>query len=339
MRATAPRTGRALWNGEPVASEDAIPLSSRQQLDGLGWHSRRVRHAVDAGDLQVIRRGVYVRSADLARSTTEERIVVRARALTLVSRRPPQFCGPTAAAILGLPILRDDGALHIISDDPRSSRGPGIVRHRGIEEDSVVVETSELRCTSLARTVVDVARSASHDAAVCVADAALRQTAFSPPGTYDEEVAAAFVDEVRRIAAMTTRGRRRAERVIGMADGRAQLPGESISRLRLLDLGFAAPSLQVPVPGPRGGTYWVDFGLDDVGAWGEFDGRTTYRELAKASRQDAADVVEREKQREDWIRGTTQRRLARWGWRDVRDARTLGRRLAAFGIEPPRRQP
>ncbi|MFJ4037631.1 type IV toxin-antitoxin system AbiEi family antitoxin domain-containing protein [Microbacterium sp. NPDC090007] len=322
-----------------MAFEDAVPLISRQQLEALGWHSRRVRHAVDAGDLQVLRRGVYVRSADLARSTTEEKIVVRARALASVSRRAPLFCGLTAAALLGLPVLRDDGALHIVSDDPRSSSGPGVVRHRGAKDDAVVIETSGVRCTSLARTVVDVARSASHDAAVCVADAALRQTAFSPPGTYDAEVAAVFRDEVRRIAAMTTRGRVRVERVIGMADGRAQLPGESISRLRLLDLGFATPSLQVPVPGPRGGTYWVDFGLDDVGAWGEFDGRVKYRELATAARQNASDIVEREKQREDWIRGTTQRRLARWGWRDVRDARTLGQRLRAFGIEPPRRQP
>lgn len=333
-----PRTDRVPWNGGRVASDDAIPLISRQQLDALGWHSRRVRRAVDSGELQVLRRGVFVRAADLAASTTEQTIVVRARALASVSRRAPVFSGPTAAAILGLPILRDDGALHVVSDDPRSGSGRGIVRHRGIEDDSRLVETGGLRCTSLARTVVDVARAESHDAAVCVADAALRQRAFRSPGAYDAEVAAAFRDEVRRIAAMTTRGRARAERVIGLADGRAQLPGESISRLRLLELGFAVPSLQVPVPSPSGGTYWIDFGLDDVEAWGEFDGRIKYRDLPAASGQDAWDVLEREKRREDWIRGTTQRRLARWGWNHIRDARSLGRRLAAFGIEPPRRE-
>lgn len=321
-----------------MAPENAIPLISRQQLDALGWHSRRVRHAVDAGELRVLRRGVYVRAAELAEATTEQRIVVRARALAFVSRRPPLFCGPTAAAILGLPVLHDDGSLHVISDDPRSRSGPEIVRHRGIADDQVVVEASGVRCTSRVRTVVDVARSESRDAAMCVADAALRLEAFRPPGNYDTHVAAAFREEVRRIAAMTTRGRARAERIIELADGRAQLPGESVSRLRLLDLGFATPSLQVPVPGPSGGTYWVDFGLDDVRAWGEFDGRIKYRGLPSASGRDAYDVIEREKRREDWIRGTTQRRLARWGWRDVRDARTLGRRLAAFGIEPPRRQ-
>lgn len=325
-------------NGGGVSSERTIPLISRQQLDALGWHSRRLRHAVDAGELHVLRRGVYVRAADLAEATTEQRMVVRARALAFVSRRPPVFCGPTAAAILGLPILRDDGALHVICEEPRSRSGPGIIRHRNPADDSFVMETAGLRCTSLPRTVVDVSRHESRDAAVCVADAALRQTAFRPPGTYDERAATAMKDEMHRIAAMTTRGRVRAERVIGLADGRAQLPGESISRLRLLELGFAAPSLQVPVPGPRGRTFWVDFGLDDVGAWGEFDGRVKYRELPAASGRDAFEVLDQEKHREDWIRGTTHRRFARWGWRDLKDATTLGRRLAAFGIEPPRRQ-
>lgn len=321
-----------------MSSEHTIPLISRQQLDALGWHSRRLRRAVDAGELNVLRRGVYVRAADLAESTTEQRMVVRARALAFVSRRPPVFCGSTAAAILGLPILRDDGALHVISEEPRSRSGPGIIRHRDLADDSLVVEAAGVRCTSLPRTVVDVARHESRDAAVCVADAALRQTAFHPPGTYDERAAAALKDEMQRIAAMTTRGRLRAERVIGLADGRAQLPGESISRLRLLELGFATPSLQVPVPGPGGRTFWVDFGLDDVAAWGEFDGRIKYRELPAASGRDAIEILEQEKRREDWIRGTTHRRFARWGWRDLKDATTLGRRLAAFRIEPRRRQ-
>ena len=313
----------------------AISLISRQQLDALGWHSRRVRQAVDAGELQVLRRGVYVRAADLVGATTEQRIVVRARALTVVSRRPPVFCGSTAAAILGLPILRDDGALHVISDEARSRSGPGVVRHRDLADDPLVIETAGVRCTSLPRTVVDVSRHESRDAAVCVADAALRQAAFTPPGTYDERAADELKADMRRIAATTTRGRVRAERVIGLADGRAQLPGESISRLRLLELGFAAPSLQVPIPGPHGRTFWVDFGLDDVGAWGEFDGRVKYRDLPAASGRNAFEVLEQEKRREDWIRGTTQRRFARWGWGDLKDAATLGRRLAAFGIEPP----
>ena len=75
--------------------------------------------------------------------------------------------------------------------------------------------------------------------------------------------------------------------------------------LRLSELGFASPSLQVAVAGPRGKTYWLDFGLDESNAWGEFDGKVKYRELAAASGRSSREVVEAEKRREDWIRGTT----------------------------------
>jgi hypothetical protein len=46
--------------------------------------------------------------------------------------------------------------------------------------------------------------------------------------------------------------------------------------------------------------YWVDFGLDDVGAWGEFDGKAKYRELASAEEKSAADIVAEEKARHDF---------------------------------------
>lgn len=100
------------------------------------------------------------------------------------------------------------------------------------------------------------------------------------------------------------------------------------------ELGFAAPSLQVPVAAPRGRTYWIDFGLDDVEAWGEFDGRSKYRDVAAVGGRTAQEVVEDEKRREDWIRGVTNRTLVRWGWGDIANAAALGRRLSAFGVRP-----
>ena len=37
-------------------------------------------------------------------------------------------------------------------------------------------------------------------------------------------------------------------------------------------------------------------------------------------------------EREDWIRGTTQRPFARWKWAHLRSAETLAQRLKSFGI-------
>jgi len=46
-------------------------------------------------------------------------------------------------------------------------------------------------------------------------------------------------------------------------------------------------------------------------------------------------VLLEEKKREDWIRGRTQRRFARWGNEHVGTPELLAARLAAFGIRPP----
>ena len=123
--------------------------------------------------------------------------------------------------------------------------------------------------------------------------------------------------------------------MIEFADGRAQLPGESVSRLQLVRLGFARPRLQVPVAGPHGQTYWVDFGLDDVDALGEFDGKGKYLDEAMRDGLSLEAVLLEEKKREDWIRGRTQRRFARWSNEHLGTPELLAARLAAFGIRPP----
>jgi hypothetical protein len=102
-----------------------------------------------------------------------------------------------------------------------------------------------------------------------------------------------------------SRGVRNARRVLDIADGRVQLPGEAISLMYLLDLGFARPRLQVPVAVPSGTEYFVDFGLDDADVWGEFDGRAKYLDPAmRRAGESVEDAVLREKSREDWIRCT-----------------------------------
>lgn len=314
----------------------AVPLLRRADLVERGWHSRRVRRELDVGFLRAIRPGMYARAADVDGLSREQKIVVKARALARTSGSPPVFCGLTAAALLGLPCLRDDGGLHVLTAESRPNSGAGVVRHRSLTEGTELVEVAGLHCTPLARTMADVARAETREVSVSIADAALRARAFSSPGRYDVEDAERLREEALSWARTSPRGRRAAEKVLLFADGRAQLPGESVSRLRLHDLGFAPPSLQVGVPGPHGNTYWVDFGLDDVAAWGEFDGRVKYRGIAAAEGKTPQRVIEEEKRREDWIRGTTRRHVVRWGWEDLGDAATLGLRLAAFGITPPR---
>ncbi len=132
------------------------------------------------------------------------------------------------------------------------------------------------------------------------------------------------------------RGVRRARWVLAHADGRAQLPGESVSRHHLLQLGFTDLRLQVRVPGPAGTDYFVDFALDQVPAWGEFDGAAKYVDPKLAAGRTPQQVLRAEKAREDWIRATTGRIVVRWGFEHLSSPRSLATRLALSGIRPHR---
>jgi GNAT superfamily N-acetyltransferase len=204
-------------------------------------------------------------------------------------------------------------------------------------EDVTVVQG--LRCTTLARTVVDLVGTLPVEAAISVADAALRIVAWDPATRrYDDTAAERWRNELlERLATRAGhRGIGQARWVVQFADGRAQRPGESISRLYLHWLGFAPPRLQVPVPGPGGRTWWLDFGLDDIPVWGEFDGERKYLDPTMLAGKTAGRAVLDEKWREDYIRGSTRRAVLRWGDAHISTPAALARRLTEFAVELPR---
>ena len=257
--------------------EPALALITYPELEAWGYTRPTVQDALATGLLTRLRHGIYVETDAWQGVFPEARIITRAHALARVSAMRPVFSHTTAAALHGQPLHSpDDHRVHVIAPDERPGAAAGVVRHRGELTTSDVVEVDGLRCTSLARTVADIARTATFEQAVTVTDAALRRTCTPSLHDYSTEAAAMFRDEVWGIARLSAHGRSQAERVIRFADGRAQLPGESVSRIRLAELGFARPRLQVAVPGPDGrGLYFVDFGLDDVHAFGEFDGQAS----------------------------------------------------------------
>lgn len=204
----------------------------------------------------------------------------------------------------------------------------------GLPERDRVIRDG-IPCTSLPRTVAGCIRALPMEASLSIADAAIRAVAWDERDhTYDEDAAARLRAEIAARLPVGGRSVRAARRTLELADGRAQLPGESVSRLYLLELGFPKPRLQVPIAGPSGGWYYVDFGLDAHETWCEFDGKAKYLDPTMRFGSIERAVLE-EKEREDWIRGTTKRSLARWGTAHIPDAHTLGRRLASFGLAAP----
>ncbi|MFT4234376.1 MAG: hypothetical protein QM607_05170 [Microbacterium sp.] len=119
-----------------------------------------------------------------------------------------------------------------------------------------------------------------------------------------------------------------------MGDARAESPGESIARLYLYDLRRGPVELQVRVPGPQGTVFEVD--MEFCGVLAEFDGAVKYSRTEFLRGRTPEQVVLDEKRREDWIRGSTGKRMIRFGTPELADRDTFARYLSSLGIRPRR---
>lgn len=159
--------------------------------------------------------------------------------------------------------------------------------------------------TSVARTLVDLARSVPFEEAVVLADGALFARLVGPA-----ELAAA------QERASRWRGGPAALRAVSFADGRAESPGESRSRVAIWRAGLPPPVLQLEVRSASGRFLGrADFGWPKLATVGEFDGLVKYGRLLRPG-QSAADVVVAEKLREDDLRGE-RLGVVRWIWDDL----------------------
>jgi hypothetical protein len=326
-----------------MAQHLTIPLaraaiSTRAQLEQDGWRETDVRRGLADGTLIRLQRNRYVDASLRETLWPESQHLLAVVAAAEEMRDGSGVADASAAVAHGLPLYRHRPTrLEMTAlDGWRSSSRAGVLRHEEALSDDDVTTVDGIRCTTLERTVFDVARSLSWEASVALADAALR-SATVRERVYDEEAAELWRERMReRLArARGMRGVRQAGRVIEFADGRAELPGESVSRVQLVRLGFTDLDLQVPVPSPTGSDYHVDIALRQVKTFWEFDGKGKYLNEAQRAGRSIQDVVLKEKQREDWIRGTTQWRLCRGEDAHIATPDAMAKRLASFGVHPP----
>jgi hypothetical protein len=168
--------------------------------------------------------------------------------------------------------------------------------------------------TSVARTIADLGRTLPFEAALVPADAALHRRAVTPD---------ALIAAVDRAAHRPGNGD--ARRVVAFADGRAESPGETRSRVAISRAGLPVPVLQYSVIGMR-----CDFGWEEFGTIGEFDGKVKYGRLLRPG-QEPGDVVFAEKVREDALRDHGLQ-VGRWIWPELDTFEAPAARLRrAFG--------
>ncbi|WP_285492752.1 hypothetical protein [Actinomadura sp. NBRC 104425] len=123
-----------------------------------------------------------------------------------------------------------------------------------------IVEQAGVRVTSMARTALDCARWLPRLEAVAALDQFLRR------GVDPASLAAMARDLAGRPNA------RRLRDVLRLGDGAAASPGESWTRVMVVDAGFPRPRTQIPVAGPYGEPLFVDLGYEQLRVGLEYDG-------------------------------------------------------------------
>ena len=288
-------------------------LISRRRLDEEGWSSRTLLAAIEERRLHRVRRGWYIDRTRWQELHPESRHRAEVVAAALAAAgSDPIFSHVSAAVLWSLPLFRvRPERVHVMTRPDRRHSTPGMLRHEGALADADITEIGGIRCTSLARTVFDVIRTVGPEAALALADAAVAQVG-GEPWAYDDDAAGRLLADLDvRMRAPGVRGIVQARRITDLADGRAQLPLESLTRYRLFQLGFARPRLQVPVERADGGRFWMDIAVDQARTFIECDGRAKYVEDEYRGTRTAERVLLDEKVREDWVRGAS-------GWRVVR---------------------
>jgi predicted transcriptional regulator of viral defense system len=291
-----------------------MDILRRGRLLADGYSPAELRRGVRTGGLVVLRRGAYLDpSAKPAAPEAWHALEVRAAAPTLAPEAVISHA--SAAALFGLPLwgVRLD-RVHVTRCRPHGGRvDPRLHVHSASFDADEVVVLDGIAVTSVARTVVDLARSLPFEEAVSVADAALHRKLLTP-----DELAAAVVRATRRPGVAAAR------RVVAFADSRSESPGESRSRVRMRRFGLPEPELQMPIR-TRYGIYYADFGWSHHRAIGEFDGLIKYGALLRPG-QDPGEAVVAEKRREDAIRDEDWR-VARWIWSELEPFDAVARRI------------
>lgn len=296
----------------------------RSEALAAGSADHELRALYERGGWERFVHGVYVPSSRLARLTEQERHRLLIDAVLPALSETYVISHRSAALLHELPLPTGGfDKVHLT----RHRRGGGrtnaaVTVHCAPSVSSVNVDG--ISVTSLARTVVDLARTETLLTAVIAGDVALQRC---DPRELDAEL--------RR--ARGWKGVAQARRAVNLMDGRSENPGESQSRIILRENGFDVES-QVEILDASGRSVArVDWLVNGVVVC-EFDGKAKYSKYLRQG-EHPGDVVFREKVREDAVRDLGYP-VVRWTWADLADPAELVARVAraverAAALPPP----
>lgn len=247
-------------------SATQLGVRTTEQLMHGGYTAGRIERLVRGGVLLRIWRGHYVAASTWSKLSPSHQQAARlacAQGNSIAGGRV--LCRQSAALAHGVSLLHVDEAVHVQCPTTRSNevRHPGLHFHVADDGPDAVLLANGLRATSMTRTFVDCARHLPHRESLVIAD----------------QMAATGIDlaPVRSWAAGHAgwRGVARLRLVLEFVDPLAESPGETLTRIRLIEWEVPPPVSQYRVMTPRG-LFRADFAWPDRKLILEFDGRVKY---------------------------------------------------------------
>lgn len=312
------------------ANSDPPPVPARLYLARdfaqAGRTSALLAHT-RTGRLTRIRRGAYAAPSTLADLREDARYVTKVVSV-LETRRDAVAAGPSAAALMGLPVFGPWPAdVYLLAPGPYSRRRNGVIEfaRRG---DEVTVPSGEYLVTSPVHTVLDACRVLPPWSALAVVDAAIRTDPFERRSPTTTLGALRDLHDSR----LPYRGHAHVQRVLDFARDGADSSLESVSRVVIEELGFPDPILQFPLrlPVPARSAR-LDFAWPAYRIDGEADGWGKYGLPVEGGAASPIERLKLEKRRDNAVResGWTP---VHWERADALDRTRLRRRLLGAGL-------
>lgn len=291
----------------------------RGELIKTGWNDRAIRAQVRIGAWHRVRHGAYVETAHWNALDEAGRHVVLIRAVLLRSCTDLVVSHASGVPVHGGPTWGLDlREVHGTRRDGKAGRREANVRqHRGLILDGDVEERHGLEIFSVTRISLEVTTVASPEAAVVVINHFLRTGATTLQSLRERYEAGIHCWPFTL----------RTELVLGRVTPACESVGESRFWNFCAAYHVPMPVPQLEVRDPAGQVFRLDFAWPELGVFVEFDGKVKYTDPYHGS--DAADVLFREKRREDQIREWTGWLCVRVTWADLADPERLAARIRA----------
>lgn len=297
------------------------PIVRAAELTQAGLSSGQAARVAAQQGLCRIRPGSYADAAEWEKLTPWAKHTILVGESSRHLTTGALISGTSAGALWGIPFLeRLDDTVEVTAPRSGGGRHSRHFRYRVARELPAAAVINGVSVTTAARTAVDIARYRSFASGLMAFDHVLRlQLATS------QEIEQALED-VRRMP-----GAARARLAYEFADPRAESPGESFSRARVLYIGAPLPELQFEL-------WWNGRFLGRPDMWwpecetvGEFDGLGKYGIGPHALDTDGPSALLAEKAREDEIRRHVKNFL-RWLWRELVEITPFENKLRGAGI-------